>query len=111
MRHPSVKELLSQFTPEELASILREELEAVGIPYTCNADDTFDFIPITVAELEVPYESSEQVDMKIGQYKMHVSMVETQAIYDDGLKEDSVIKVNPDLSNKYRPTSDYRFAA
>lgn len=38
MIHPSVEELVSQFTPEKLADILREELTAAGIPYT-DSDD------------------------------------------------------------------------
>ncbi len=111
MIHPSVEELLSQFTPEELASILREELEAVGIPYTCNANDTFEFAPISEAELEIPYESSEQVEMKIGKFVMPASIVKPKVIYDNATKEDSVITVNCNLGNKYQPTSDYRYAA
>ena len=52
MSFPNVKELLAAYSPEELAKILREELDAVGIPYTCNAEDTFNFSPISIDDFD-----------------------------------------------------------
>lgn len=50
MIHPSVEDLVSQFTPEEMADILREELTAAGIPYT---DD--DELQKSCEKLKSPY--------------------------------------------------------
>lgn len=52
MNLPNVKELLAAYSPEELAKILREELDAVGIPYTCNSEDTFNFSPISIDDFD-----------------------------------------------------------
>ena len=52
MNSPNVKELLAAYSPEELAKILREELDAVGISYTCNSEDTFNFCPISIDDFD-----------------------------------------------------------
>lgn len=46
MPKPSVDDLLSSFTSEQLSDILAEELEAAGIPYTRDPADKFEFAPI-----------------------------------------------------------------
>lgn len=119
MVHPSVEELLSQFTPEELASILREELDAAGIPYTSNADDKFEFVPISVVDLDVPYMSVEQnmsveqMEMKTGKITIPAVAAAMKANYENAQErgEDLVVTVRSDTVSKYQPTSDYCFAA
>lgn len=111
MIHPGVEELLSQFTPEELASILREELDAVGIPYTCNPNDEFKFVPISIADLDIPYESAVETEMKTGKFTIPATSVKTQTIYDRISKIGSVVTVHSYITNNYHPTPDYPFAA
>lgn len=47
MMHPDFRALLDAYTPDELASIFREELEALQIPYTTNSSENSYFAPLS----------------------------------------------------------------
>ena len=47
MMHPDFRTLLAAYTPDELATIFREELEALRIPYTIKHPTHFQFTPLS----------------------------------------------------------------
>ena len=47
MMHPNYRDLLAAYTPDELATIFREELEALRIPYTIKHPTHFQFTPLS----------------------------------------------------------------
>ena len=50
MMHPDFRALLDAYTPDELASIFREELEALQIPYTTNSSENSYFAPLSTVK-------------------------------------------------------------
>lgn len=112
MVHPNVEELLSQYTCEELASILREELDAVGIPYTCNSEDTFDFVPISARDfgLGVTYEAAESNSITMGEFVLSEKQNE-RIIYHQSKPAKVMLEVKQDTPYDGRVSSDANFAA
>ena len=57
MMHPDFRALLDAYTPDELASIFREELEALQIPYTTNSSENSYFSSCSQTFINIAHSS------------------------------------------------------